>query len=104
MCRAYNDWVWDDYQEYNHVLAPMACIAPAALDKAIAEIQRCAALGFKGLSLPVKPTFGPPDVDDPNYNLKEFEPLWDCIDEVGYDPEKLEACIASLRAFKRRPD
>jgi predicted TIM-barrel fold metal-dependent hydrolase len=60
----------------------MACIAPAALDAAIAEIQRCAALGFKGLSLPCKPVFGPPNVDDLNYNLSELEPLWDCIDDV----------------------
>ena len=29
-----------------------------------------------------KPAFGPPDVDDPNYNLKEFEPPWDCVEEV----------------------
>ena len=41
-----------------------------------------AALGFKGLCLPCKPVFGPPDVDDLNYNLKEFEPLWDCITDV----------------------
>ena len=26
--------------------------------------------------------FGPPDVDDLNYNLREFEPLWDCIEDV----------------------
>lgn len=83
MCRAYNEWAWDEFAAHNHALAPMACIAPAAMDEAIAEIQRCAALGFKGLCLPCKPVFGPPDVDDPNYNLKEFEPLWDCIDEVG---------------------
>ena len=83
MCRAYNEWAWEEFADYNDRLAPMACIAPAALDKAIAEIHRCAALGFKGLSLPAKPVFGPPDVDDLNYNLREMEPLWDCIDEVG---------------------
>lgn len=82
MCRAYNEWAWDEFSEYNDQLAPMACIAPAALELAIAEIQRCAALGFKGLSLPCKPVFGPPNVDDPNYNLREFEPLWDCIEDV----------------------
>ncbi|WP_428117586.1 amidohydrolase family protein [Candidatus Poriferisodalis sp.] len=82
MCQAYNEWAWEEFADFNDRLAPMACIAPAALDKAIAEIQRCAALGFKGLSLPAKPVFGPPDVDDPNYNLREFEPLWDCIDDV----------------------
>lgn len=83
MCRAYNEWVWEEFASYNEVLAPMACIAPGVGAKALAEVQRCADLGFKGLSLPVKPKFGPPDVDDPNYNLKEFEPLWDCIEETG---------------------
>ncbi len=82
MCRAYNDWAWEDYEAFNDRLAPMACIAPAALDLAIEEIQRCAALGFKGLALPVKPVFGPPDVDHLNYNLKEMEPLWECITDV----------------------
>ena len=75
--------MWEEYRGVQRGCSPpWACIAPAALDKAIAEIQRCADLGLKGLSLPVKPVFGPPDVDDLNYNLREFEPLWDCIDEV----------------------
>ena len=82
MCRAYNEWAWECFADFNDRLMPMACIAPAAIDQSIAEIQRCAALGFKGLSLPCKPVFGPPDVDDPNYNLREFEPLWDCVEEV----------------------
>ncbi len=82
MCRAYNDWVWEEYGAYNDRLAPMAAIAPGALDLALQEIQRVAGLGFKGLSLPCKPVFGPPNVDDPNYNLNEFEPLWDCIEDV----------------------
>jgi predicted TIM-barrel fold metal-dependent hydrolase len=82
MCRAYNDWAWETFSDHNDRLIPLACIAPAALEESIAEIQRCAALGFKGLSLPCKPVFGPPDVDDLNYNLKELEPLWDCIEDV----------------------
>lgn len=83
MCRAYNDWVWEEFSEFNDRLLPMACVAPASLDNALAEIQRCADLGFKGLCLPCKPVFGPPDVDDLNYNLRELDPLWDCIDDVG---------------------
>jgi predicted TIM-barrel fold metal-dependent hydrolase len=82
MCRAWNDWAWETFGPYNDRLAPMACVSPAALDETIAEIQRCAALGFRGLCLPCKPVFGPPDVDDLNYNLREFEPLWDCIEDV----------------------
>ncbi len=82
MCKAYNDWAWETFADYNDRLMPMACVAPAALDETLVEIQRCADLGFKGLSLPCKPVFGPPNVDDLNYNLSDFEPLWDCITEV----------------------
>lgn len=82
MCRVYNEWAWEVFGDFNDRLAPLACVATADIDGAIAEIQRCAALGFKGLSLPCKPVFGPPNHEDLNYNLREFEPLWDCIDEV----------------------
>ncbi|MDA1077088.1 MAG: amidohydrolase family protein, partial [Proteobacteria bacterium] len=82
MCTAWNHWAWENYGPHNHQLAPMACVAPAAMDEAIAEIQRCAALGFKGICMPCKPVFGSPDVDDLNYNLREFEPLWDCVEDV----------------------
>ncbi len=82
MCRVWNDWAWESYGPHNDRLAPMACVAPAATEAAIAEIQRCADLGFKGICLPCKPVFGAPDVDDLNYNLRELEPLWDCIEDV----------------------
>ena len=82
MCKAWNEWAWETFGDYNDRLSPLACVAPAALEETIAEIQRCAALGFRGLCLPCKPVFGPPDVDDLNYNLKEFERLWDCIEDV----------------------
>jgi predicted TIM-barrel fold metal-dependent hydrolase len=82
MCRAYNDWAWETFADVNDRLAPMACIAPADVPAALAEIQRCAALGFRGLSLPCKPVFGPPDHEELNYNLREFDPLWDAICDV----------------------
>ncbi len=82
MCRAYNDWAWETFADFNDRLAPMACVAPADVDTAIAEIERCADLGFRGLSLPCKPVWGAPDHADLNYNLKEFDPLWSVITEV----------------------
>ena len=30
MCRAYNDWAWEEFAAYNDRLAPMAAIAPLA--------------------------------------------------------------------------
>jgi len=82
MCRAYNDWAWECFADHAEQLVPMAAIAPGDLEVAIAEIQRCADLGFKGLALPCKPQWGPPDHADPNYNLREFDPLWAAICEV----------------------
>ena len=82
MCRVYNDWAWETFADFNDRLSPMACVASADIDGAIAEIQRCAALGFRGLSLPCKPIWGPGDHEHANYNLPEFDPLWASIQEV----------------------
>ncbi|MBV1906715.1 MAG: amidohydrolase, partial [Pseudomonadales bacterium] len=83
MCRVWNDWAWELFGPYNDRLAPMAAIATSDLNAALKEITRVAKLGFKGLALPCKPVFGAHDHDDPNYNLPEFEPLWDLIEEVN---------------------
>lgn len=79
MCRAYNDWAWETFAAYNDRLAPMACVATGDLDGAIAEVERAANRGFKGLALPCKPVWGAPDHEHPNYNLPLFEPLWDAV-------------------------
>ena len=60
----------------------MACIASGDIDGAITEIERCAKLGFRGLTLPCKPVWGAPNHEDLNYNLPEFDPLWACIQDV----------------------
>ena len=60
----------------------MACVAPAALDEAIAEIQRCAALGFRGLSCRASRCSGRPTSTTSTTTSREFEPLWDCIEDV----------------------
>jgi predicted TIM-barrel fold metal-dependent hydrolase len=82
MCRVYNDWAWEVFGPHNDRLSPMACVAAADIAGAIAEIQRCAKLGFRGLCLPCKPVWGPPDHEALNYNLPEFDPLWACIQDV----------------------
>lgn len=82
MCRAWNEWAWEAYGPYNDRLSPMACIAAADIEGAIAEIQRCAKLGFRGLAFPCKPVWGAPNHADLNYNLPEFDPLWACVQDV----------------------
>ncbi len=82
MCKAYNEWAWEVFGEFNDRLSPMACVAPASLEGTIAEIERCAKLGFRGISLPCKPVWGAPDHTQVNYNLPEFDDLWACVQDV----------------------
>ena len=68
---------------YNDRLSPMACVATADIDGSIAEIQRCAKLGFRGLCLALQARLGPATITTHlNYNLPEFDPLWACIQDV----------------------
>lgn len=82
MCRAWNDWAWDTFADYNERLSPLACIAAGDIDGAIAEIRRSAKRGFRGLTLPCKPVWGAPDHEHKNYNLPEFDPLWAAVTDV----------------------
>jgi predicted TIM-barrel fold metal-dependent hydrolase len=82
MCKAWNEWAWETFADFNDRLAPMAAIATGDIEGAIAEVQRCAKLGFRGLSLPCKPVWGAPNHEDLNYNLPEFDPLWACISDA----------------------
>ena len=82
MCRVWNDWAWETFGAYNDRMSPLACLATGDLDGSLAEIERVAKLGFRGLCLPCKPTWGPPDADEPNYNWPEFDRLWACVQDV----------------------
>jgi predicted TIM-barrel fold metal-dependent hydrolase len=83
MCKVYNEWAWEVFGPYNHALSPVACVATGDLDGAIAEIERTAALGFRGFTLPCKPNWGPHDAEARNYNLPEFDRLWACVQATG---------------------
>ena len=81
-CRCWNDWAWETFGPHNARMSPMACLATGDLEGSIAEVQRAAKLGFRGLTLPSKPIFGPHDARQPNYNLPMFDPLWAAIQDV----------------------
>lgn len=82
MCAAWNTWAWETFEPYADRMLPMACLATGDLEGSIAEVRRVAGLGFKGLTLPCKPMWGPHDADAPNYNKPEFDPLWAVIEET----------------------
>ena len=81
LCRVWNDWAWETFGPHNDRLAPMACLATADLEGAIEETKRCAKLGFRGISIPVKPIFGAHEVAHTNYNLPEFDPFWAVVQD-----------------------
>src|SRR5438270_5496075 len=83
MCRVYNSWAWEVFGGYYDRLSPLACIASGDLEGAIEEINRVAKLGFRGLSLPCKPSWGPGRPEDLNYNHPHFDPLWAAIQDVN---------------------
>lgn len=82
-CRVWNDWAWEQFGAWPEKMVPVAAVATGDLEGTLAEIERCAALGYKALTLPCKPIWGGHDVDHVNYNLPHFDPLWALVEEVG---------------------
>jgi predicted TIM-barrel fold metal-dependent hydrolase len=82
MFRAWNRWAKENFADYWERFVPMAVIAAGDLEGAMTEVQWAAEQGFKGLTLPNKPIFGPLKPGELQYNDKFFEPLWSLIEEV----------------------
>jgi predicted TIM-barrel fold metal-dependent hydrolase len=81
-CRIWNDWAMEKCGPYKSRCNPAAGIAPADLDGSIKEVQRVAKLGYRVLTLPCKPVWGPTDASHVNYNLPYFDPLWAAIQDA----------------------
>lgn len=82
-CSVWNDWAWEQFGAWPEKMVPVAAVATGDLDGTLAEIERCARLGYKALTLPCKPIWGGHDVDHVNYNLPHFDPLWALVEETG---------------------
>lgn len=83
MCRVYNDWAWEQFGPHKDRMVPMACIAAGDIPGSLQEIERCARMGYRGVCFPMKPVFGPHDVDHLNYNLPNFDPVWALLIETN---------------------
>ena len=82
-CEIYNTWAWETYGPHIERLSPAAAISTGDLPGAMKEIERCLKLGFRHLTLPCKPLFGPPKTNELNYNKIEFDPMWALIQEAN---------------------
>ncbi len=82
MCQAWNDWAHDEFGAHQDRILPMAQIPTLDVEAAVAEVERVANLGFRGVTIPAKPEYGPTGMDQRNYNQSEFEPLWSALEDV----------------------
>jgi len=81
-CRVYNDWIWETFGAHVERMSPAAALAPADLEGCMAEIERVARMGFRHVTLPAKPLFGPHKTGELNYNSAEFDPLWAALQDA----------------------
>jgi predicted TIM-barrel fold metal-dependent hydrolase len=74
-CRAYNDWVHDRLASRSPRFRCAGMIPTWNVDAAIAEVQRVAGMGLASAMLPL--------VGTPEYNHRQWKPLWRVIEETG---------------------
>ncbi|MGE0386335.1 MAG: amidohydrolase family protein [Gammaproteobacteria bacterium] len=75
--RVYNDWLHETYAGQFDWMMPAPCIPPLDVKSAIAEVERCAARGFRTFFLPAH-------IPQQPYNLAIYDPLWDAIQATGW--------------------
>jgi predicted TIM-barrel fold metal-dependent hydrolase len=76
--RVSNDWAVENIMAVSPRLIPTAQISTLDLQDAIEEMQRCAGLGFRVVSIPTRPHPSQPD-----WNYAFWDPFWDAADEAG---------------------
>ncbi len=69
-CALYNDWVRDTFGD-NERFVPIAPLPALDVDAAVAELERCAERGFRGVLLPAHTDWLPQP-----YNSPAYERLW----------------------------
>ena len=76
--RASNDWSKETLMDHSPRLIPTAQVSTLDIDDAIAELERCGAMGFKAVFLPVTPHPAQRD-----YHREEWEPFWATAEDIG---------------------
>jgi predicted TIM-barrel fold metal-dependent hydrolase len=80
-CRIWNDWAIEFCRPHLGRSSPAAALPTIDVGAAIAEVQRVAKLGFRVLTLPNKPFWGPEDGKSPSYNHPKYDALWATIQD-----------------------
>ena len=74
-CRVYNDWITDRLESQSPRFRCAGMIPCWNIDSAVKEVQRIAGLGLAAAMLPL--------VGTPEYNHRDWKPLWRAIEETG---------------------
>ena len=74
-CRVYNDWIYDCLESQSPRFRCAGMIPSWNIDSAVKEVQRIAGLGLASAMLPL--------VGTPEYNHRDWGPLWHAIEETG---------------------
>jgi predicted TIM-barrel fold metal-dependent hydrolase len=88
--RAYNRWQWDFAAPARERLWPIAQVPLYDARLALAELERCLKLGFKGMFVAPEPVLG----KRPSH--PDFDPLWALLQEAG-----LPLCLHVIVRFNR---
>jgi predicted TIM-barrel fold metal-dependent hydrolase len=75
--RRHNDWLRDYCSEAPERLIGVACLPLPDVDEAIAELERVAAMGLRGVAIPCT------DPADKPYHHPDYEPFWAAAEAVG---------------------
>jgi predicted TIM-barrel fold metal-dependent hydrolase len=82
-CRAYNDYVHEIYGNHFDRINVLGSLSPSNIDATLEDINNLASRGFLGLTLPIKPHFGPHVSGQPGYSSPEYDRLWAAVQESG---------------------
>ena len=74
-CEIYNDWIADTLESKSPRFRCAGMIPTWNLDEAVAEVERIRGLGLAAAMLPL--------VGTPDYNRREWTPLWEAIQDAG---------------------
>jgi predicted TIM-barrel fold metal-dependent hydrolase len=83
MARAWNDWAREHFGDAWYRMLPMAMVPTLDVELAVAEVQRVAELGFRGVLIPNSPLHGHDQHDKVQYNDSSFERFWSAVAETG---------------------
>jgi predicted TIM-barrel fold metal-dependent hydrolase len=75
--KLYNDWLVDEFLKHSDRFIGVGILPVNDTNDAIAEVHRCADLGYQAMNLPIVPPEGRP------YNDPVYEPLWSALTETG---------------------